>query len=75
MLDAALFTRKLTSHFWFFWLLYYLFKLDPDPNPIPEPEYIPVPIGQKVVDPAILAPIPQHYISLVLSGRYVDSSR
>ncbi len=34
MLEAALFPRKLASHFLFYTIIFY-FMLDPDPNPVP----------------------------------------
>ncbi len=64
MSEAALFPKKLASHFCFLIFLFH-FMLDSDPNPDPEPKCIPVsvPLRQKVKVPAVLFPVevPQHY--------------
>jgi hypothetical protein len=55
MLEAALFPRKLASHF----LFVFHFMLDPDPNPVTEPECVSVlvPLSRKA---AVPVPVPQH---------------
>jgi hypothetical protein len=67
MLKAALFSRKLSTHFDFLTFVFH-FMLDPDPNPDPEPEPVSVTIRQKSCGSCGTVPVLNTSNSLALGG-------